>query len=374
MLEVKAVNNKKMRKEFVEFPLKLYKDNPYFVPPLYLDEMNVFTEKNVYDDICEHTYFLAYRDGEVVGRISGIIQKDYNLKNNEKRARFTRFDAIDDVEVAKALFDAAEDWAKSKGMDTVCGPLGFSDLEREGLLIDGFDYLSTFEEQYNYPYYQDLIEACGYVKDVDWVEYRLYTPKERNEKVKRIAELTLKKYNLTYLNGSGGKKAFIEKYKDQIFNVLDETYKHLYGTVPFTEAMKKQIIDQFMLVIKPELVCVVADKDENVIAFGLAIPGFGHVLQKSGGRLTLPTIIRLLKAVNKPKTLELGLIGVMPSYQATGVNAIILDYIMEIMIKYDVMYTETNLNLETNTKVQSQWKFFDKIQHKKRRSYIKKLD
>ena len=373
MLEVKLVNNKKMQKEFVEFPISLYKDNPYFVPPLYADEMNVFTNKNVYNDTCEHVYFLAYRDGVVVGRISGIIQKDYNIKNNEKRARFTRFDAINDVVVAKVLFNAAENWAKSYGMDTICGPLGFSDLEREGLLIDGFDYLSTFEEQYNYSYYQELIEACGYEKDVDWVEYRLYNPKERNEKIKRIAELTMRKYNLTAENGSGGKKAFVNKYKDHIFNVLDETYKHLYGTVPFTEGMKKQILDQFMLVIKPELVQVVADENGRVIAFGLAIPGFGHVLQKSGGKLTLPTIIRLLKAVNKPKTLELGLIGVLPEYQATGVNAIILDYIMDIMIKYNIEYAETNLNLETNTKVQSQWKYFDNIQHKKRRSFIKKL-
>lgn len=373
MLEVKIVNNKKMRKEFVEFPLKLYKDNPYFVPPLYADEMNIFTDKNVYNDTCEQVYFIAYRDGEVVGRISGIIQKDYNIKNNEKRARFTRFDAIDDVMVAKALFEAAEEWAKSYGMDTVCGPLGFSDLEREGLLIDGFDYISTFEEQYNYPYYQKLIEECGYEKDVDWVEYRLYTPKERNEKIKRIAELTKKKYNLVQENGSGGKKAFIKKYKDHIFNVLDETYKHLYGTVPFTEGMKKQIIEQFMLVIKPELVSVVTDQNGKVIAFGLAIPGFGHVLQKSGGKLTPLTILRLLKAVRKPKTLELGLIGVLPEYQATGVNALILDYVMEIMIDYNIEYTETNLNLETNTKVQSQWKFFEKIQHKKRRSFIKKI-
>ena len=373
MLEVRQVTNKKMRREFVNFPLKLYKNNPNFVPPLYGDEMKIFTSKNIYNDTCEQAFFLAYKDGKVVGRINAFIQRAHNEKSSEKRARFTRFDCINDVKVAKALFQAAEEWAKSYGMEIVCGPLGYSDLEREGLLIEGFEYLSTFEEQYNYDYYQSLIEACGYEKEVDWVEYRLFTPKEKNEKLKRISELTMKKYKLSYGNAEMGKKEFIETYKDQIFNVLDETYKNLYGTVPFTEAMKKQIIEQFMLIINPKYVGIICDESGRVIAFGLALPAIGKAFQKSGGRLTIPTLLRLLKILRHPKAIDLGLIGVLPEYQGTGVNAIVLDYVIDIMIDNKLEYAETNLNLEDNTKVQSQWKFFDKIQHKRRRSFIKKL-
>lgn len=374
MIDIKCVNNKKMMKEFVNFPLKLYKGNSFFVPPLYSDEMKIFTNKNIYNDTCEQTFLLAYKDGKVVGRINAFIQTAHNEKTGERRARFTRFDAINDIEVAKALFERAEEWAKSRGMEMVCGPLGYSDLEREGLLIEGFNYLSTFEEQYNYDYYQSLIEACGYEKEVDWVEYRLFKPQEKIEKLERISELAMRKYNLSYGNASMGKKKFIKKYKDQIFNVLDETYKNLYGTVPFTDSMKKQIIDQFMLIIDPKYVGIICDSNGNVIAFGLALPSIGEAFQKSGGRLTLPALFRLLKTLRKPKALDFGLVGVLPEYQGTGVNAIVLNYIVNIMIDYNIEYAETNLNLEDNLKVQSQWKFFEKIQHKRRRSFIKKLN
>jgi hypothetical protein len=233
--------------------------------------MNIFTSKNIYNDTCEQAYFLAYRDEKVVGRISVFIQQQSNEKQNEKRARFTRFDSINDLSVASALFEKAFEWAKEKGMEYICGPLGFSDLEREGLLIDGFDYLSTFEEQYNYSYYQNLIEACGFEKDVDWVEYRLFTPKERNEKLAKISEAILEKYHLKKIDATSSKKDFIDTYKDQFFNVLDETYKSLYGTVPFTDGMKKQILDQFNLILNPEFILVICDENDKVIAFGLIL-------------------------------------------------------------------------------------------------------
>ena len=178
MVEIVEARTKKQQREFIEFPLGLYKDSPYFVPPLYGDEKKMFRPDYMYYDQSEAVYYLAYRDGRVVGRISGILQRASNEKQNEKRVRFTRFDSIDDQEVADALFAAVEKWALERGMDTVCGPLGFSDLEREGLLIDGFDQMSTFEEQYNYEYYPRLIEACGYGKEVDWNESRLYPPDE----------------------------------------------------------------------------------------------------------------------------------------------------------------------------------------------------
>ncbi|MBO7213885.1 MAG: N-acetyltransferase, partial [Clostridia bacterium] len=196
MITIKEVVSKKDRKEFVNFPLKLYKNNPYFVPPIYGDELKIFTDKNAYLKTCDQVFFLAKKDGKTVGRIQGIVQKTYNEMQNEKRIRFSRFDCIDDKEVSTALFTALENYAKQNGYDTVCGPLGYSDLEREGLLIEGFEELSTYEEQYNYPYYQKHIEDLGYAKEVDWVEYQVMLPDEPNVKLKRVAEHSLRLSNL----------------------------------------------------------------------------------------------------------------------------------------------------------------------------------
>ena len=189
MIEVREVKTRKEQREFLNFPLNLYEDNPYFVPPLYGDEKKIFRKDYMYLDQAEAIYFNAYKDNKIVGRISGIIQRAANEKNNEKRVRFTRFDSIDDQEVANALFEKVEKWAKDKGMDTVVGPLGFSDLEREGLLIEGFDQLSTFEEQYNYDYYPKLVENYGFVKEVDWIESKLYAPKDRDDRIERLSSL-----------------------------------------------------------------------------------------------------------------------------------------------------------------------------------------
>ena len=208
MIEVREVKSKKEQKDFLNFPLKLYKNNPYFVPPLYGDEKKIFRKDYVYLDQSEAVYYNAYLDGKMVGRISGIIQHASNKKENTKRVRFTRFDSIDNQEVANALFSKVEKWAKEKGMDTVVGPLGFSDLEREGLLIEGFDYLSTYEEQYNYPYYQKLIENCGYSKDVDWLETRLFYPKNVNQKLYDVSAMMLKKYGLRVSRTKTTKRIF----------------------------------------------------------------------------------------------------------------------------------------------------------------------
>ncbi len=372
MIEIVEATTKKLQKDFLEFPLKMYKNNPYFVPPLYGDEKKIFSDKNVYYKTCKSVYYNAYRDNVMVGRISGIIQFAHNEKTNEKRARFTRFDAIDDQEVANSLFNAFETWAREEGMTTTCGPLGFSDLEREGLLIEGFDQLSTFEEQYNYEYYAGLIEKCGYQKEVDWVEHKLYYPKELDPRIARIAEMTLKKYNL-HLDQTKGKKAFIKKYKDGIFYCIDECYKELYGTVPFTDEMKEQLIEQFLLIVDRRYVGVICDEKDNVIGFGLCFPSIGPALQKSGGRLTVPTLLRLLRVLKKHTVLDLALIGILPEYQKKGINAVILDYLLTMFKKNNIEYCETNLNLEDNTGIKSQWSSFDAVLHKRRRSYIKNI-
>ena len=372
MIEIIKVKTKKQRKQFIEFPLKLYKDNPYFVPPMYMDEMAIFSDKYVYSKTCDCVFFLAKKDGKVVGRIQGIIQKQFNEIYGVKRLRFTRFDAIDDVEVAKKLFDAVEDFGREMGMDTLCGPLGYSDLEREGLLIEGFEEYQTFAEQYNYPYYQELIESVGLKKEVDWLEFKVKYPKDKSDKVRRVAERALELNKLHLADEKLSIKKLLKRYADGIFHVLDVCYGELYGTVPYTEEMKKQILSQFKLFIKKKWMLVILDEKDEVVAFGFCMPQLGYALKKSGGRLTISTLFRVLKALSKPKVIEFCLIGVLPKYQAKGVNSIALDGILK-MLSGDVDYCETNLCLETNTKILAQWKYFDAVNHKKRRAYVKEI-
>lgn len=373
-IEIIEVKTRAQRREFVNFPLRLYKSCPQFIPPLYADEMAIFTDKNAYADTCESVFFLAKREGKTVGRIQGIIQRQFNELNNEKRLRFTRFDAINDVDVAKKLFERLEKWGVDHSLDTLCGPLGYSDLEREGLLIEGFEYLSTFEEQYNFDYYPALIEACGMVKEIDWLEHRLRSPKQKNIMLERVAKRALELSKLHVVDSDNmSKKEYINKYKDGIFECIDLCYRDLYGTVPFTEKMKKQIIDQFMLLINKKYLTVICDENERAVSFALCLPGLGKSLQKSGGRLTPITLIKLLREVRNPKVIDLALVAILPEYQAAGVTAVMLQKMTDHLESGAIEYFETNLNLETNVQVMSQWKYFDTEQHKRRRSYIKKI-
>ncbi len=373
MITVQEVTTKKQQKDFIEFPLRLYKNNPYFVPPLYSDEKKIFRKDYVYYDTCLAVYYLAYRDGEVVGRISGILQKTSNEKTGERRVRFTRFDAIEDYAVAKALFDAVESWARELGMDTVCGPLGFSDLEREGLLIEGFEELSTFEEQYNAPYYAEFLEKAGYAKEVDWTESRIYPPEDKGEKLEQMAKFVMDRYGL-HLANIKSTSDFIKNYADDCFALLDKAYEPLYGTVPFTDGMKQMLLANFKLIIKPKYVAVILDKDENVVSFGVCFPSIAKAVQKSGGRLTPLAIARVLWALNHPSIIDLALVGVDPVYANRGISVIISAGLSRMLQNKGVEYAETNLNLEENYSIQNQWKRFVEVKHKRRRSYIKKLD
>ncbi|MCQ2555887.1 MAG: hypothetical protein MJ149_00965 [Clostridia bacterium] len=372
MVEIKEVKTKKQIKEFLDFPLKLYKGNPYFVPPLYMDEKKLFDKNYLYYDVCKAVYYNAYKDGKMVGRISGILQNASNKKWKQTRVRFTRFDSIDDQEVANALFDATEAWAKEHGMEEVVGPLGFSDLEREGLLIEGFDELATFEEQYNYPYYQTLIENYGFKKEVDWVERKLYAPKEPNDRLKRLSTLMMKRYKLHYGQAKNIKQ-FLKKYADDFFKILDETYVDIYGTVPFTEGMKKTMISNFNLLMDTRYVTVICDENEKVVCFGMCLPSIARAVQKSGGHLTLPAIIKILRSKHKPKVIDLALIGVLPEYAQKGISSALISNIMDMLTTGGVEYAETNLNLEDNLNIQNQWKAFDGVLHKRRRCYVKRI-
>lgn len=373
MLEVREVKTRKEKKDFLNFPIKLYKGNKNFVPPLYFDEKKIFSKNYVYLDQAEAVYYNAYLDGKIVGRISGIIQHASNKKNNEKRVRFTRFDSINDYNVASILFSKVEQWAKEKGMDTIVGPLGFSDLEREGLLVEGFDELSTFEEQYNYDYYQELIEKYGFIKEVDWVERKLYYPKEKDERIERLSSVMMKRYKLKFGEAKNTKE-FLKKYSDDFFEILDSTYANIYGTVPFTENTKKMMIDNFKLIVDVKRVAVVVDENNKVVCFGICFPSIAKAVQKSKGHLTPLGIIRILKAIKKPEILDLGLIGVLPEYQMRGISSALINEILKMLEDGKIKYAETNLNLEDNYNIQNQWKSFDSVLHKRRRSYVKKID
>ncbi len=373
-IEIKKVRTKKERREFLEFPLRMYKNNPCFVPPLYADEKKIFDKNFVYNDTCVAEYFLAVRDGRTVGRISAIIQKASNLKTGEKRVRFTRFDSINDKAVAAALFGAIEDFARTNGMDTVCGPLGFSDLEREGLLIEGFDELSTFEEQYNAEYYQILLDSCGYKKEVDWIESKIYLPEDPESiaAMEKMSDFVMKRYGLR-IGEAKNVKDFLNRYGDGFFELLDVAYDGLYGTVPFTDGMKKMMMDNFRLIIDLKHVVVILNEENKIVCLGICFPSLAKALQKSNGHLTPAALVRVLKAIKKPKIIDLGLIAVDPAYLNRGVNAIVASGLMKMLQNDGVEYAETNLNLEDNLAIQSQWKRFKNIQHKRRRSYIKTL-
>ena len=319
-------------------------------------------------------YFLAWEGDKVVGRISGILQKASNEKWGQKRVRFTRFDAVNDKAVAKALFDAVENWARAKGMEEVVGPLGFNDLEREGMLIEGFDELATFEEQYNYEYYKELVESCGYEKDVDWVESQVRAKAEDDGRMARMSELIQKRYKLHY-DDSKNTNEFIKRYADKFFHMVDVSYDQIYGTVPFTDNMKKMLIGNFRLIVKKDYVTVVLDEQENPVCIGLCFPSISKAVQKSGGRLTPGCLIRILKSLRAPEILDLGLIGVAPEWANKGVSVMVANGLDQILRNSkSIRYAETNLNLEDNYNIRNIWKQrFDAVEHKRRRSFVKRI-
>lgn len=373
MVDIIKVRSKNDQNEFLNFPLRLYKDCEYFVPPLWADEKKIFSKNYIYNDSCESEYFLAKKDGVTVGRISAILQRASNEKHGEKRVRFTRFDCIDDTEVSRALFSAVEDFATEKGMDTVCGPLGFSDLEREGLLIEGFDRLSTYEEQYNYDYYPKLVEDSGYAKEVDWNESILRAPDpESIAQMKKMSEFVMNRYKLR-IGKAKNVGDFINKYADGLFELIDIGYEGLYGTVPFTDGMKKMMIDNFKLIIDLKYVAAILDENDKIVCMGICFPSLARAVQRSRGHMTPAALVRLLGAIKHPKVLDLGLIAVHPEYLNRGITAIITAELMRMLAEDNIEYAETNLNLEDNFAIQNQWKRFPREIHKRRRAYVKKV-
>lgn len=375
MIEVRPVLTKKEQKAFLDFPLDLYAGNPNFIPPLYIDEKKIFRKDYVYNSSCDSAFFNAYKDGVMAGRIQTIIQKDANAKNHERRCRFTRYDVINDLEVSRALFETAENWARERGMDTVHGPLGYSDLEKEGMLIGGFEHPGTFLTPYNYPYYPEHIEALGYSKEVDYNGSFLYGA-ESNETLEEMEELVafiFKRYKLHFGTARNGRE-FMKKYANGIFDLLDKSYEGLYGTVPFTPGMRKLMLDNFGLVISPKYAAIILDENEKPVCFGLAIPSLGPAFTLTRGHITPALILRYLSCRYWPRTIDMCLIGVEPEYLNRGISAALSLAIMRMFREHpEIRYADSLLNLEENWAIQNQWKRFKRDIVKHYRCYVKSI-
>lgn len=371
-LEIKKVKTKSDLKKFIKFPFKLYADNKYWVPPLLVEEFKIFQkEKNPAFDFCDAQFWLAYKDGEVVGRIGGIINKRYNELLNKKLVRFGYIEFVDDIEVSSKLIQTVEEWGRKHGATAIHGPLGFTDMDPEGMLIEGFEEPATIATIYNYPYYQKHIEKYGYVKDNDWNEYELIPPKEIPEKVSRVANISYQRYKLKKLEVKKAKELL--KYAHEIFEVLNSAYKDIYGFVPLTKKQIDVYVKQYFGFIKPDFVPVILNENGEVVAFGITMPSLSKAFQKCRGKLFPFGFIHVLRAMKKNDRVDMYLTGVRPDYQDKGVNALMMLEMNKIYLQNNIKWVETNPEMETNTKIQAQWRFYEGRQHKKRRCFLKEL-
>lgn len=374
-VEIREVIGKKELRQFAKFPIDLYKDNPYHVPGLIDEELVTLNkEKNPAFEVCDAVYFLAYKEGKIVGRIAGMVNRRSNETWNQKYARFGFVDFIDDEEVVDALFDAVEKWALSQGMEAIQGPMGFTDLDHEGMLIDGFDQLGTMATIYNYPYYPRHMERLGYEKDQDWHEFKIYIPDGIPEKHQRIGEIVKKKYGLKTMKFTRTKD--IMPYAQKVFETLNASYAPLYGFAQLTQKQIDYYIQMYIPMLRLDLVTlIVREEDDAVVGFGISLPSLSKALQKAKGRMLPFGWFHLLKALKtKPKVIDLYLTGVLPEYQNKGVNALLFNDLIPIYKRVGAVYAESNPELESNSAVQAQWDYFKREHHKTRRAFIKRLD
>ena len=374
-IEIREVKDKSTLRKFVKFNIELYKDNPYHVPTLIEDEMMTLDkERNPAYEFCESILFLAYKDDKIVGRIAGIINHSANEVWSQQYARFGFLDFIDDEEVSGKLFEAVEKWALEKGMNGIQGPLGFTDLDHEGLLVWGFDQLGTMATIYNHAYYQRHIERLGYAKDQDWQEFKVTIPEKIPEKMVRISEIVLKKYDLQLLKFKKTKE--IWPYARKIFELWNEAYRPLYGYSPLTGKQIDYYVKMYIPMLRLDLITLVVRKsDDAVIGLCITLPSLAKALKKAKGSLFPFGWIYLLNALHgKNKVVDLYLMGVSPEYQNKGVNALIFYDLIPIYNKVGYEYAESNPELELNHKMQSQWADFDVEHHKTRRAFLKHLN
>lgn len=374
-ITIKKVTTSKELKTFIRFNYEMYKGNPYSVPDLYDDMLNTFSrEKNAAFEFCEADYFLAYKDGKLVGRVAAIMNNRANETWNKKEARFGWIDFIDDAQVSDALLKTVEDWGKERGVTEIVGPLGFTDFDAEGMLVEGFDQLSTMSTIYNYPYYPEHMEKHGYEKDADWVEFKIYIPDAIPDKHKRISEIIMRKYGLKIVKCTSTKD--INKYGRAIFDLMNEAYSQLYGYSALSPRQIKQYIKMFLPILDLRMVTLVTDAEDHVIAAGISMPSLSEALQKAKGRLLPFGWYHLLKVIflkKYPKVLDLLLVAVKPEYQNKGVNALLFYDLIPVYQQIGFEYAESNPELELNDKVQAQWEYFKTEQHKRRRCFKKSI-
>ena len=374
-ITIKKVETSKELKQFIRFNYEMYKDNPYSVPDLYDDMLNTFSrDKNAAFDFCEADYFMAYKDGKPVGRVAAIMNNRANETWNKKEVRFGWIDFIDDAEVSDALLKTVEAWGKERGATEIVGPLGFTDFDAEGMLVEGFDQLSTMATIYNHPYYPEHMAKHGYEKDADWVEFKIYIPDAIPDKHKRISEIIMRKYGLKIVKCTSTKD--INKYGQAIFDLMNEAYSQLYGYSALSPKQIKQYIKMFLPILDLRMVTLVVDSEDQVIAAGISMPSLSEALQKAKGRLLPFGWYHLLKVIfmkKYPKVLDLLLVAVKPEYQNKGVNALLFYDLIPVYQNIGFEYAESNPELELNGKVQAQWEYFKTEQHKRRRCFKKNI-
>lgn len=371
-VEIKKVTTKSDLKRFIRFNYEFYKNNPYSVPDLYDDMLNTFSpQKNAAFEFCEADYFMAFRDGKMVGRVAAIINRRANETWKKKTVRFGWIDFIDDIEVSTALIDTVKQWGKERGMTEIEGPLGFTDMDAEGMLVDGFDQLSTMATIYNYPYYPQHMEKLGLVKSADWVEMKIYVPDAIPEKHKRISEIISKRYNLHIRKLKSKKEVYKTGIGHEIFRLINEAYTPLFGYSRMTERQIDQYVSMYVPVLDLRMVTLVENEKNELVAVGISMASLSRALQKAKGRLLPFGWWYLLKALmwKRPKVLDLLLVAVRPDYQGKGANALLFTDLIPIYKKMGFEYAESNPELEMNDKVQNQWQYFKTEQHKRRRCF-----
>lgn len=375
-IEIRRVSSKRNLKHFIRFNYELYRENPYSVPDLYEDMLSTFSpRKNPAFEFCEADYFLAYRDGKIVGRVAAIINHRANEAWKKKAVRFGWIDFIDDEEVSRLLLETVSQWGRERGMDVIEGPLGFTDMDAEGMLIEGFDELSTMATTYNYPYYPKHMERLGFEKAADWVERKIYIPDAIPEKHLRIAEIVKKKYGLRIRKLHSKKDAFKDNTARRIFELINEAFAPLYGYSRMTDRQIDQYVNTFIPILDLRMVTIVEDGEGEIIAAGISMPSMSRALQKAKGKLFPFGWWHLLSALKwkRDEMLDLLLIAVRPDFQGKGANALLFTDLIPVYQKLGFKYAESNVELELNNKVQSQWQYFENHQHKRRRCFSKEL-
>jgi len=374
MLEIKEVKTKKDLKTFAKFPVKLYKDCPYYVPSLYSDELATFNPKKNFS-LKNNSIkgFLCYKDGKVVGRIAGLINKAYNQKTGRKYIRFSRFEAVDDIEVFKVLLSAVEKFGKENGMEIMHGPWGFNDTDREGMLTFGFNERSTYSTNYYYPYFCQNMKKLGFNDESKWVERKFTVPDTPYERITSICEKLKKKLAVTELADIMSVKEILKNYGSAFFDTLNLAYGNLDGYVPIVGKAQDNVLAQFATIVNLKYISILADKEGRVAAFGIVLPSIADALIKHRGRLLPFGFIDVLKSMHKPKELEMALIAVHPEYKNTGINSIVISRIMKNVVNDKISRIESNPMLETNYNIQAQWKFAENEIIKKRQTYIKEI-